>query len=89
MRQLIDQGVVPEAIRFQLMQAQYSQPHDISQEKLDLAKAKLDDWYRVLDGAGIIGEALNDVDLDQVDREALAVLANDLNTPGFLRVWSS
>ena len=82
-RQLMDQGVMPEAIRFQLMQAQYSQPHDISKDKLDLAKAKLDDWYRVLDGAGITGEALGEADLDQVDGEALAVLANDLNTPGF------
>jgi len=82
-RQLMDDGVVPEAIRFQLMQAQYSQPHDISREKLDLAKAKLDDWYRVLDNAGVSGDALEEPGIDQVDGEAVRVLANDLNTPGF------
>lgn len=82
-RQLMDEGVVPEAIRYQLMQAQYSQPHDISQDKLDLAKAKLDDWYRVLVNANLVDAQNQEPALEDVDPQALATLAHDLNTPGF------
>ena len=82
-RQLMDEGVMPEAIRFQLMQAQYSQPHDISRDKLDLAKAKLDDWYRVLVNADLVDAQNQEPALEDVDPQALATLAHDLNTPGF------
>jgi len=82
-RQLMDEGVVPEAIRYQLMQAQYSQPHDISRDKLDLAKAKLDDWYRVLVNADLVDAQNQEPALEDVDPQALATLAHDLNTPGF------
>ena len=82
-RQLMDEGVVPEAIRYQLMQAQYSQPHDISRDKLDLAKAKLDDWYRVLVNANLVDAQNQEPALEDVDPQALATLAHDLNTPGF------
>lgn len=82
-RQLMDEGVLPEAIRYQLMQAQYSQPHDISRDKLDLAKAKLDDWYRVLVNADLVDAQNQEPALEDVDPQALATLAHDLNTPGF------
>ena len=82
-RQLTDEGVAPEAIRLQLMEARYSQPHDISRDKLELAKHKLDDWYRVLLNAGVEGEQADEPSLAQVDAQALETLAHDLNTPGF------
>jgi cysteinyl-tRNA synthetase len=75
-RDLLDQGVPGEVIRFVLLGTHYSKPMDWTAEKAAAAEAKLSDFVRI---------AAQDADLDVVkglspDPVILQALADDLNT---------
>lgn len=75
-RELLEQGVEGESIRYVLLSAHYRQPLDWSDAALTQAQKSLDKFYRVLDDlknvedvAGVISDAVMDA------------LCDDLNTP--------
>ena len=75
-RDLLDQGVPGEVIRFVLLSTHYSKPMDWTAEKAAAAEAKLSDFVRI---------AAQYADLDLVkglspDTVILQALADDLNT---------
>ncbi|MDE3237572.1 MAG: cysteine--tRNA ligase [Paracoccaceae bacterium] len=69
-RDLLDQGVPGEVIRFVMLSTHYSKPMDWTAEKAAQAKATLAKWYR----------ATNDVEAaDEVPTVVVEALADDLN----------
>jgi cysteinyl-tRNA synthetase len=72
-RDLLDQGVSGEVIRFVFLSTHYRKPMDWTQEKADQAKATLKKWYAQVEGVN------PDAALSQGLIEALA---DDLNTAG-------
>jgi len=74
-RDLLDQGVPGEVIRFVFLQTHYRKPMDWTAEKARDAKHTLANWYRLTDG--IVAHS-------HADPQVLAMLANDLNTHGAL-----
>ena len=73
-RDLLNQGVPGEVIRFVLLSTHYSKPMDWTQKKADEATATLRKWHGLV--ADIIPGKLDVVVLERV--------ANDINTPGAL-----
>ncbi|EMD82722.1 cysteine--tRNA ligase [Pacificimonas flava] len=73
---LIEAGHRGETIRLAMLMAHYRQPLEWTNDLLAQAKATLDRWYRVLEGADMSGGT--------PDAEFVAALSNDLNTPAAL-----
>ena len=73
-RDLLNQGIPGEVIRFVLLSTHYSKPMDWTQKKANEATATLRKWHGLV--AGIIPRKLDVVVLERV--------ANDINTPGAL-----
>ncbi|MCD1619236.1 cysteine--tRNA ligase [Salipiger marinus] len=69
-RDLLDQGIPGEVIRFVMLSTHYRKPMDWTAEKAEVAEKKLRRWRRLAKGVNP-GAALHDV---------LAPLADDLNT---------
>ena len=72
-RDLLDQGIPGEVIRFVLLSTHYGKPMDWTQEKAAEARETLRGWYNLTDGVAID----NSMDWWIVDE-----LADDLNTSG-------
>jgi cysteinyl-tRNA synthetase len=73
-RDLLDQDIPGEVIRFVLLSTHYGKPMDWTQKKADEASNTLRKWHALVEEA-------EPVDLDC---DVLAHVANDLNTPGAL-----
>ncbi len=71
-RDLLDQGVPGEVIRFVFLQTHYRKPMDWTEEKAKAAEATLRKWRGMVDG----------VEPGAVPEAVVAVLADDLNTAG-------
>jgi len=74
-RDLLDQGVPGEVIRFVMLSTHYRKPMDWTEKKAKMARAKLARW-RV---------ATENVSLGSVSDEFVNLLTDDLNTPLALR----
>ena len=72
-RDLLDQGVPGEVIRFVLLSTHYRSPMDWTEEKARQAKETLQGWFNLTDGVPV------DNSMDWWIAEGLA---DDLNTPG-------
>ena len=70
-RDLLDQGIPGEVIRFVFLSTHYRKPMDWTEKKRELAEKRLGQWYRKTDGV----EAAQ-----TVPARFEAALANDLNT---------
>ncbi|SEW13934.1 cysteinyl-tRNA synthetase [Cognatiyoonia koreensis] len=84
-RDLLDQGVPGEVIRFVFLSTHYGKPMDWTAKKRDEAEATLRKWYGILHGHGFGPDLIRALKADgkwQPDGEFIGVLANDLNTPG-------
>lgn len=84
-RDLLDEGVLGEVMRFVFLSTHYGKPMDWTAKKRDDAEATLRKWYGILQGHGFgpdLVSALNTEGKWVPDSEFLGVLANDLNTPG-------
>jgi cysteinyl-tRNA synthetase len=77
-RDLLDQGVPGEVIRFVLLGTHYSKPMDWRKQKALLAQETLDTWASklMLDPAVFLGP----LPAIAPDKDVLAALADDLNT---------
>ncbi|MBK6467112.1 MAG: cysteine--tRNA ligase [Rhodobacter sp.] len=75
-RDLLDQGVPGEVIRFVFLMTHYRKPMDWTAEKAAEAKATLRKWRKLVTG----------VKLGQPSREVVECLADDLNTAGAIAV---
>ena len=73
-RDLLDQGVAGEVIRFVMLSTHYRKPMDWTQKKRDEAEATLRKWYAQVEG---VTEA-------RIDADTVALIADDLNTAGAL-----
>lgn len=71
-RDLLEQGVSGEVMRFVFLQTHYSKPMDWTGAKAEEAKKHLSKWY----------EATLGVDAGALDSDVLTKLADDLNTSG-------
>jgi len=71
-RDLLDQGVPGEVIRFVFLSTHYSKPMDWTAEKAEQAKATLRKWRHLTAG----------LEPSEVDEEFVARLSDDLNTAG-------
>ncbi|EBA09592.1 cysteine--tRNA ligase [Sagittula stellata] len=74
-RDLLDQGVPGEVIRFVMLSTHYRKPMDWTAEKAREAKRKLAYWRALLKEAGVEG-----VDSTAADLGVVSDLAEDLNT---------
>lgn len=86
-RDLLDQGVPGEVIRFVMLSTHYRKPMDWTEKKRKEAEKTLTDWLLILQKHGYstkMVELLKDQDSWSADAELMGVLANDLNTPGVL-----
>ncbi|GLQ34017.1 cysteine--tRNA ligase [Amylibacter marinus] len=72
-RDLLDQGVPGEVIRFVFLGTHYSKPMDWTERKRQEAEATLRKWRALCDGAKASAEIAPSV---------LSAMADDLNTPG-------
>nr|WP_321509530.1 cysteine--tRNA ligase [uncultured Celeribacter sp.] len=73
-RDLLDQGVPGEVIRFVFLSTHYRKPMDWTAEKAEQAKATLRRWRNM------VGELETGVDYGSADQAVVDALANDLNT---------
>ena len=73
-RDLLQQGISGEVIRFVLLSTHYGKPMDWTQKKADDAMATLRKWHKLVKNARPAA----------LDGAVLSHLANDLNTPGAL-----
>ncbi len=73
-RDLLDQGVPGEVIRFVFLSTHYSKPMDWTETKRAEAEATLQKWHKMAQGS--TG--------GQIDPSVLSAVADDLNTPGAL-----
>ncbi|WP_062762580.1 cysteine--tRNA ligase [Falsirhodobacter sp. alg1] len=73
-RDLLDQGVPGEVIRFVMLQTHYGKPMDWTVAKAEQAEATLRKWRGLIDG----------VEASVPDERFVAVLAENLNTAGAL-----
>ncbi|MGR3434376.1 MAG: cysteine--tRNA ligase [Shimia sp.] len=71
-RDLLDQGVPGEVIRFVMLSTHYRKPMDWTEKKRTEAEATLRRWRAIASDGGAIDDAV------------FAALASDLNTPGAL-----
>ena len=86
-RDLLDQGVAGEVIRFVMLGTHYRKPMDWTEKKRDECNKTLTDWFKILQKHGYsqtMVDKLKATDLWKGDAEFLGVLSNDLNTPGAL-----
>ncbi len=74
-RNLLDQGVPGEVIRFVFLSTHYRKPMDWTDKKAKEAEATLRRWGRMFEGA------LDDERIGKPANEVIEALANDLNTP--------
>ncbi len=72
-RDLLDQGVPGEVIRFVMLSTHYRKPMDWTASKATEARHTLKAWFRGTDGVAAS---------DAVPSDALELLSNDLNTAG-------
>ena len=72
-RDLLDQGVPGEVIRFVFLSTHYRKPMDWTEAKAREAEATLRKWAKAVEGVQAS---------DDVDAGVLSALADDLNTPG-------
>jgi len=72
-RDLLDQGIPGEVIRFVFLQTHYRSPMDWTEAKASQAKKTLSSWFSIVQG-----ETPDDCALHSI----VPHLANDLNTPG-------
>jgi cysteinyl-tRNA synthetase len=75
-RDLLDQGVPGEVIRFVFLSTHYRKPMDWTEKKRDEAEATLRKWRALTDG----------VEPGNVPSEVVETLADDLNTAGVISV---
>ena len=75
-RDLLDQGVPGEVIRFVMLGTHYSKPMDWTEKKREEAERVLTKWAALVQG----------VDAGDVPDAAVTELANDLNTAGTIAV---
>jgi cysteinyl-tRNA synthetase len=73
-RDLLDQGIPGEVIRYVFLMTHYRSPMDWTAEKARQAEATLRHWHNLT----------RDADDAMVDAEAAAILSDDLNTAGTL-----
>jgi cysteinyl-tRNA synthetase len=78
-RDLLDQGVPGEVIRFVLLGTHYRKPMDWTHTKASEARSTLKAWYRGTD---------NIAPTDEVSPDVVNILSNDLNTAGVLAEMS-
>lgn len=71
-RDLLDQGVSGEVIRFVFLSTHYRKPMDWTQDKADQALKTLKSWRKLLDGAKPVG----------ADQAVVDAISDDLNTAG-------
>ncbi|WP_299612318.1 cysteine--tRNA ligase [uncultured Tateyamaria sp.] len=86
-RDLLDQGVPGEVIRFVMLSTHYRKPMDWTEKKREDCTKTLMEWLNVLQKHGYTPKMvarLKDKGLWVSDAEFMGVLANDLNTPGAL-----
>lgn len=86
-RDLLDQGVPGEVIRFVMLSTHYRKPMDWTEKKREDCHKTLMEWLSVLQKHGYSAkmvERLKARGLWASDPEFMGVLANDLNTPGAL-----
>ena len=84
-RDLLDQGIPGEVIRFVLLMTHYRKPMDWTAEKAAEAHQTLDRWYINLVQAGFsqsMVEMLRTNDSWQPDQELIGLIADDMNTAG-------
>ena len=84
-RDLLDQGVSGDVIRFVFLSTHYGKPMDWTEKKRGDAEATLKRWYGVLQSHGFGPELVAMLKKDgkwEADEEFLGVLSNDLNTSG-------
>ena len=74
-RDLLDQGVPGEVIRFVFLSSHYRKPMDWTEEKAREAEVTLRKWYRLIADVAVASS---------VPDETVSVLADDLNTHGAL-----
>jgi cysteinyl-tRNA synthetase len=74
-RDLLDQGIPGEVIRFVLLSTHYGKPMDWTAEKAQEASTTLSQWLTLTDGTA---------EDEEVPEWMLEHLANDLNTAGFV-----
>lgn len=75
-RDLLDQGIPGEVIRYVLLMTHYRKPMDWTQDKLREAEATLNKWHALTDG----------IEPTAASTEVMSALADDLNTAGALAV---
>lgn len=73
-RDLLEQGVPGEVIRFVMLSTHYRKPMDWTEKKRDEAEKTLRKWYALVDG----------VDGTEPNADVLAAVSDDLNTSGAL-----
>lgn len=86
-RDLLEQGVPGQVIRFVFLSTHYRKPMDWTQEKRHEAEATLSSWLAVLQKHGYSSKTVERLKSSgdwRADDELLGVLANDLNTPGVI-----
>ena len=84
-RDLLDQGVPGEVIRFVLLGTHYSKPMDWTADKAEQADATLQGWYQLLHQHGYnrdMVSTLRRAGAWEPDEAFLGAIANDLNTAG-------
>ncbi|MCF2872847.1 cysteine--tRNA ligase [Octadecabacter sp. G9-8] len=79
-RDLLDQGVPGEVIRFVMLSTHYRKPMDWTEKKRVEAKIRLTQWFRATDGVTAS---------KQVPKAVVVSLVNDLNTHGALSAMMS
>ncbi|MGR3344168.1 MAG: cysteine--tRNA ligase [Paracoccaceae bacterium] len=75
-RELLDQGVSGEVIRFVMLSTHYRKPMDWTERKVKEARQTLGKWRAISHG----------VDRGQISKELLGYLNDDLNTAGAISV---
>ncbi|MEL7253083.1 MAG: cysteine--tRNA ligase [Pseudomonadota bacterium] len=75
-RDLLDQGIPGEVIRFVFLSTHYRKPMDWTAKKAEEAGKTLRKWYAQVDNA----------DTASIDPRIINALADDLNTPGALTI---
>ena len=73
-RDLLDDGIPGEVIRFVYLSTHYGKPMDWTAAKAAAADATLRKWHGLVDGARA----------GAVDAQAMRLLADDMNTPGVM-----
>lgn len=71
-RDLLDQGVAGEVIRFVMLSTHYSKPMDWTEKKRQESEQTLRNWRKLLEGAKASG----------ADQDVVDAIADDLNTAG-------